>query len=175
MDQITGQVRYTGGVPEFMDGLKWCWLPWACLPWVSACTPRCTKAAKSPQQPTAWTGAHDTPGMAPLLAGLAAWHFLGFPFGTIPAGGTEIPTFLSYGMERKLSKHQHEFGTVGAIEGVAGPEAANNAAVTATLVPLLTLGIPTSVTAAILLSALQELRHQRRAAALPDQFPWCGR
>jgi len=81
--------------------------------------------------------------------------FIGFPFGTIPAGGSEIPTFLSYGVERKLSKHKEEFGTVGAIEGVAGPEAANNSAVTATLVPLLTLGIPTSVTAAILLSALQ--------------------
>jgi hypothetical protein len=80
---------------------------------------------------------------------------IGFPFGTMPAGGSEIPTFLSYATERKLSKHQDEFGTTGAIEGVAGPEAANNAAVTATLVPLLTLGIPTSVTAAILLSALQ--------------------
>jgi putative tricarboxylic transport membrane protein len=80
---------------------------------------------------------------------------IGFPFGTIPAGGSEIPTFLSYAAERKLSKHPEEFGTTGAIEGVAGPEAANNAAVTATLVPLLTLGIPTSVTAAILLSALQ--------------------
>jgi putative tricarboxylic transport membrane protein len=80
---------------------------------------------------------------------------LGFPFGTIPAGGTEIPTFLSYATERKLSKHPEEFGTVGAIEGVAGPEAANNAAVTGTLVPLLTLGIPTSVTTAILLSAFQ--------------------
>jgi putative tricarboxylic transport membrane protein len=80
---------------------------------------------------------------------------IGFPFGTIPAGGSEIPTFLSYAAERKLSKHPEEFGTKGAIEGVAGPEAANNSAVTATLVPLLTLGIPTSVTAAILLSALQ--------------------
>jgi putative tricarboxylic transport membrane protein len=73
----------------------------------------------------------------------------------VPAGGSEIPTFLSYGVERKLSKHKEEFGTTGAIEGVAGPEAANNSAVTATLVPLLTLGIPTSVTAAILLSAFQ--------------------
>jgi putative tricarboxylic transport membrane protein len=81
--------------------------------------------------------------------------FMGFPFGTIPAGGSEIPTFLSYATEKKLSSHPEEFGTVGAIEGVAGPEAANNSAVTATLVPLLTLGIPTSVTAAILLSALQ--------------------
>src|SRR5690606_7914656 len=82
---------------------------------------------------------------------------IGFPFGTIPAGGTEIPTFLSYATERKLASPAHlaEFGSAGAIEGVAGPEAANNAAVTATLVPLLTLGIPTSVTAAILLSALQ--------------------
>jgi putative tricarboxylic transport membrane protein len=83
--------------------------------------------------------------------------FIGFPFGTIPAGGSEIPTFLSYATERKLAdpENKAEFGTTGAIEGVAGPEAANNAAVTATLVPLLTLGIPTSVTAAILLSALQ--------------------
>ena len=79
---------------------------------------------------------------------------LGFPFGTIPAGGTEIPTFLSYGLERKLSKHPEEFGN-GAIEGVAGPEAANNAAATGVLVPLLTLGIPTSATAAILLAAFQ--------------------
>jgi hypothetical protein len=70
--------------------------------------------------------------------------FIGFPFGTIPAGGSEIPTFLSYGTEKKLSPHKQEFGTTGAIEGVAGPEAANNAAITATLVPLLTLGIPTS-------------------------------
>jgi putative tricarboxylic transport membrane protein len=81
--------------------------------------------------------------------------FIGAPFGTIPAGGSEIPTFLSYATEKKLSKHKEEFGTTGAIEGVAGPEAANNAAITATLVPMLTLGIPTSTTAAIILSAFQ--------------------
>ena len=79
---------------------------------------------------------------------------IGFPFGTIPAGGAEIPTFLSYAVERQLSKHPEEFGH-GAIEGVAGPEAANNAAATGVLVPLLTLGIPTSATAAILLGAFQ--------------------
>jgi len=81
--------------------------------------------------------------------------FIGVPFGTIPAGGSEIPTFLSYATEKKLSKHKEEFGTTGAIEGVAGPEAANNAAITATLIPLLTLGIPTSNTTAILLGAFQ--------------------
>jgi putative tricarboxylic transport membrane protein len=80
---------------------------------------------------------------------------IGFPFGCIPAGGSEIPTFLSYATEKKLSKHPEEFGTTGAIEGVAGPEAANNAAITATLIPLLTLGIPTSNTTAILLGAFQ--------------------
>src|SRR3989344_2556483 len=81
--------------------------------------------------------------------------FIGFPFGTVPAGGSEIPTFLSYAAEKKLSKNPEEFGTTGAIEGVAGPEAANNAAITATLIPLLTLGIPTSNTTAILLGAFQ--------------------
>jgi putative tricarboxylic transport membrane protein len=88
---------------------------------------------------------------------LPAWlrgAAIGFPFGTIPAGGAEIPTFLSYAAEKKLSKHPQEFGH-GAIEGVAGPEAANNAAATGVLVPLLTLGIPTSATAAILLGAFQ--------------------
>ena len=82
---------------------------------------------------------------------------IGAPFGCIPAGGTEIPTFLSYAAEKKLAKGSNlaEFGTKGAIEGVAGPEAANNATVTAALIPLLTLGIPVSNTTAILLGAFQ--------------------
>jgi putative tricarboxylic transport membrane protein len=79
---------------------------------------------------------------------------IGFPFGALPAGGTEIPTFLSYSMEKKLSRRPEEFGK-GAIEGVAGPEAANNSAVAGVLVPLLTLGLPTSATAAILLAAFE--------------------
>jgi putative tricarboxylic transport membrane protein len=87
----------------------------------------------------------------PWLRGTA----LGFPFGTLPAGGAEIPTFLSYAIERKLTKHPEEFGK-GAIEGVAGPEAANNASATGTLVPLLTLGLPTTATAAIILAAFQQ-------------------
>ncbi|WP_354684772.1 tripartite tricarboxylate transporter permease [Cupriavidus necator] len=94
---------------------------------------------------------------------IPAWirgTFIGFPFGLIPAGGAEIPTFLSYASEKKLSDHKEEFGKVGAIEGVAGPEAANNAAVTATLAPLLTLGIPTSNTTAILLAAFQNYNLQ---------------
>lgn len=80
--------------------------------------------------------------------------FYGFPIGAMPAGGAELPTLLSYYTEKKLSKHPEEFGQ-GAIEGVAGPEAANNAAAAGVLMPLLTLGIPTSATAAIMLSAFE--------------------
>jgi len=86
----------------------------------------------------------------PWLRGTA----IGFPMGVIPGGGSEIPTMLSYTLEKKLSEKQGEFGK-GAIEGVAGPEAANNAAAAGILVPLLTLGLPTSATAAILLAAFQ--------------------
>jgi putative tricarboxylic transport membrane protein len=79
---------------------------------------------------------------------------LGFPIGAMPAGGSEIPTFLSYFIEKRLSPKPEEFGK-GAIEGVAGPEAANNASAAGVLVPMLALGLPTSATAAIMLSAFQ--------------------
>ena len=84
---------------------------------------------------------------------------IGFPIGGLPTGGTEIPTFLSYAIERRLSRHPEQFGH-GAIEGVAGPEAANNAAAAGVLVPLLTLGLPTSATAAIMLAAFQQFNLQ---------------
>ncbi len=86
----------------------------------------------------------------PWLRGTA----IGFPIGAMPAGGAEVPTFLSYYVEKKLSTKPEEFGH-GAIEGVAGPEAANNASAAGVLVPMLTLGLPTSATAAIMLSAFQ--------------------
>ena len=86
----------------------------------------------------------------PWLRGTA----IGFPFGAIPAGGAETPTFLSYILERRLAKHGNEFGQ-GAIEGVAGPEAANNASAAGTFVPLLALGLPVTATATIMLAALQ--------------------
>ncbi|MBA8826433.1 putative tricarboxylic transport membrane protein [Saccharopolyspora lacisalsi] len=79
---------------------------------------------------------------------------LGFPIGALPAGGAEVPTFLSYSTERRLSRKGSRFGR-GAIEGVAGPEAANNAAAAGVLVPLLTIGLPTSATAAVILTAFQ--------------------
>jgi len=79
---------------------------------------------------------------------------IGFFLGLIPGvGGAMTGPFLSYSIEKKLSKHQNEFGH-GAIEGVAGPETANNAATGAAFVPLLALGIPPNVVMAILFGAL---------------------
>jgi putative tricarboxylic transport membrane protein len=79
---------------------------------------------------------------------------VGFPFGVLPSGGAELPTFLSYSYEKNRSRGKDEFGK-GAIEGVAGPEAANNASFSGVLVPLLTLGLPTSATAAVMLAAFK--------------------
>lgn len=74
---------------------------------------------------------------------------LGFFLGVLPGIGAIIPTFISYALEKRLSKHPERFGT-GEIAGVAGPEAANNAATAGSMVPLLTLGIPANVVMAVL-------------------------
>jgi len=100
----------------------------------------------------------------PWLRGTA----LGFPFGAVPAGGAETPTFLSYILERRLARKRGEFGN-GAIEGVAGPEAANNASAAGTFVPLLALGLPVTATAAIMLAALQQFGIQPGPQLMTDQ------
>jgi putative tricarboxylic transport membrane protein len=155
LDQISGQPRYTLGVPELLDGIEIVLVAVGlfavgealyCVIYEGRVEATQNRMSKVHMTALEWKRSWPA-----WLRGTA----IGFPFGTIPAGGTEIPTFLSYATERKLSKHKEEFGREGAIEGVAGPEAANNAAVTGTLVPLLTLGIPTSTTAAILLGAFQ--------------------
>ncbi len=79
--------------------------------------------------------------------------FLGFFLGIIPGGGAIVATFASYAIEKRVSKHPEEFGK-GAIQGVAGPEAANNAAAGGAFIPLLTLGIPPNPVMAIFLGAL---------------------
>lgn len=78
---------------------------------------------------------------------------LGFLVGVLPGAGPTIATFLSYALEKKVSRHPEEFGT-GAIEGVAAPESANNAASAGAMVPMLTLGIPGSATTAVMLGGL---------------------
>ena len=85
----------------------------------------------------------------PILRG----SFLGFFLGILPGGGAILASFVSYALEKRVSRHPEKFGT-GAIEGVAGPEAANNAATGGAFIPLLTLGIPSNVVMAILLGAM---------------------
>jgi putative tricarboxylic transport membrane protein len=102
----------------------------------------------------------------PWLRGTA----YGFPFGALPAGGAEIPTFLSYITEKRLAARQgrDEFGQ-GAIEGVAGPEAANNASAAGTFVPLLALGLPVTATSAVMLAALQGYGIEPGPGLMTDQ------
>jgi putative tricarboxylic transport membrane protein len=83
---------------------------------------------------------------------IARGSAIGFVLGLVPGIGSIIPTFLSYALEKRLSPTPERFGN-GAIEGVAGPETANNACANASLIPLFTLGIPSSPTTAILMSA----------------------
>jgi putative tricarboxylic transport membrane protein len=78
---------------------------------------------------------------------------LGFFLGILPGGGALLASFFSYGLEKKISRHPEKFGT-GVIEGVAAPEAANNAGSQGAFIPLLTLGIPANVVMAMVLGAL---------------------
>ncbi|MBT0769943.1 tripartite tricarboxylate transporter permease [Kineosporia sp. J2-2] len=155
IDSLTGQARLTLGVAQLADGVDVVVVAVALFAvgealWVASRL-RHTPAQLLPASGPWMTREDLRRSWRPWLRGTA----LGFPFGTLPAGGAEIPTFLSYAAEKRLSKHPEEFGH-GAIEGVAGPEAANNAAAAGVLVPLLTLGLPTSATAAVLLAAFQQ-------------------
>jgi putative tricarboxylic transport membrane protein len=85
----------------------------------------------------------------PILRGT----FLGFFLGILPGGGAVLASFASYAIEKKASKHPERFGK-GAIEGVAGPETANNAATAGAMIPLLTLGVPNNGVTALMLGAL---------------------
>jgi putative tricarboxylic transport membrane protein len=163
LDSISGVARFTGEVPELVDGIEVVLVAVALFAVSEALYgvlfPEPEDSGRH-RLTSLWMTRTDWKRSLPAwLRGTA----IGFPFGSIPAGGAEIPTFLSYSTEKKLTKHPEEFAAnngKGAIEGVAGPEAANNASVTGSLVPLLTLGIPTSATAAILLAAFQNYNLQ---------------
>jgi putative tricarboxylic transport membrane protein len=104
-----------------------------------------------------------TPRLRELLPSRKEWRasaapvgrgtILGFFIGILPGPGHIISTFVSYSVERRISKHPEQFGH-GAVEGVAGPESANNAATTGAFVPMLALGLPSGAGPAILLAAM---------------------
>jgi putative tricarboxylic transport membrane protein len=156
IDTLTGQARLTFGVPELLDGIEVTTLAVGLFA-VGEALHVASRRLHTPEQlepvrGSLWMTREDwARSWKPWLRG----SLLGFPIGALPAGGAEIPTFLSYSVERKLARKPEEFGH-GAIEGVAGPEAANNASAAGTLVPLLTLGLPTSATAAMMLAGFQQ-------------------
>jgi putative tricarboxylic transport membrane protein len=156
IDQLTGDARFSFGVPQLLDGIDVVIL----VIGLFAVGETLFQAWRHGRDEVHAVPLHDFAGMnrdewrrswKPWLRGTA----IGFPLGVLPCGGSVIPTFLSYMTEKRLSAEPERFGR-GAIEGVAGPEAANNAAAAGVLVPLLTLGLPSSATAAILLAAFQQ-------------------
>ncbi len=156
IDKLTGQARLSFGIPELLDGVEVTTLAVGLFAVGEALyvASRHKQFAETIEavRGSLWMTKEDWKrSWKPWLRGTA----FGFPIGALPAGGAEIPTFLSYSTEKRLTKYPEEFGK-GAIEGVAGPEAANNASAAGTLVPLLTLGLPTSATAAMMLAGFQQ-------------------
>jgi putative tricarboxylic transport membrane protein len=156
IDGLTGQARLSFGVPQLLDGIEVTTLAVAMFAigealFVAAQGAAGQEKVHAIKGSVAMTRADWSRSWKPWLRGTA----IGFPIGAMPAGGADIASFLSYGTEKRMTKHPEEFGH-GAIEGVAGPEAANNAAAAGTLVPLLTLGLPTTATAAIMLAGFQQ-------------------
>ncbi|MCD2169940.1 tripartite tricarboxylate transporter permease [Microbacterium sp. JC 701] len=159
IDGASGASRFTFGLPELFDGIDIVVITVGLLALGEVFsvagrrgTPDDTKLLASSGR--LWLSFRE------LRQALPAWlrgTAIGVPFGIIPVGGSEVPTFLAYGTERKLDARRKKpmFGR-GAIQGVAGPEAAGNATAGTAMGALLALGLPTSATAAILLAAFRQ-------------------
>ena len=153
-DIMTGAQRFTFGVIEIAEG-------WGLVPVVMGLFGISEVLVNIEQELK--TSSIVEGKIKNLLPNLKDWRdskwpiirgsILGFFIGILPGGGALISSFASYAIEKKVSKHPEKFGK-GAIEGVAGPESANNSAAQAAFIPLLTLGIPANAVMAILLGAL---------------------
>jgi putative tricarboxylic transport membrane protein len=153
-DMVTGQVRFSFGLMGLIDGVGLVPVVMG-LFGVSEVLINLEKVGETREVmkthfrdlfPTKedWRKSAGPIGRGTLIGGL---------LGILPGGGSVISSFVSYAVEKRISKHPEEFGK-GAIEGVAGPEAANNAASSSGFIPLFSLGIPANVIMALLLGAL---------------------
>ncbi|MFB4193666.1 tripartite tricarboxylate transporter permease [Streptomyces carpaticus] len=159
IDGMSGASRFTAGMPELFDGINIVVITVGLLALgevISVAARRGTGAEAELITSTGrlWLSRRE------FRLALPAWlrgTAIGVPFGIIPVGGSEVPTFLSYGTERRLAarKPGSMFGK-GAIQGVAGPEAAGNATAGTAMAALLALGLPTSATAAVMLAAFRQ-------------------
>ena len=153
MDTLMGATRFTWDVPELTDGL-------GLVPVIMGLFGVAEVLANLEKSMERSFFETKITNILPTLKDWAASAFpilrgslIGFFIGVLPGGGGILATFTSYAVEKRTSKHPEKFGE-GAIEGVAAPESANNAASTATFIPLLTLGIPPNATMAIFFGAL---------------------
>ena len=154
LDLITAQPRFTFGLSILLDGVGLVPLVMGLFGISEVLLNVEQKLSEREIFKTALKGLLPTlkdwkESIGPLLRG----SILGFFLGILPGGGAVISSFVSYGLEKRLSKHPEEFGK-GAIAGVAGPESANNSATAGAFIPLLTLGLPSNAVMAILLGAL---------------------
>jgi len=153
LDTMTGMPRFTFNIPELLDGVGLAPLAMG-LFGISEILLNVEKKIKLELLTT------KVRNLFPNLEDWrrSIWAILrgtgsGFFLGILPGGGAVLGSFVSYALEKRVSRHPEEFGK-GAIEGVAAPESANNAAAQGAFIPLLTLGIPANVVMAILLGAL---------------------
>ncbi len=153
VDLQTGTARFTLGSPELLDGIDFLVVA---LGLFALAEVFWEVSQDNSQTEKIRLKGSVLPTWADLKASIGAMlrgSILGFFLGVLPGVGATTSSFLSYGMEKQISKHPEEFGK-GALQGVAGPESANNGAATGALVPLLTLGLPGSGTTAVMLGAL---------------------
>ncbi|MGW1678339.1 tripartite tricarboxylate transporter permease [Saccharopolyspora sp. NPDC002376] len=155
LDQMSGQARLTFGSLQLADGIDVVIVAVGLFAvgeslWVAAHLRHTQDKPIPVGRP--WLGKADLRrAWKPWLRG----PLIGFPFGAIPAGGADMTTFLSYTMEKRLTRNNGEWGK-GAIEGVAGPEATSTSTAAGTMVTMLTLGLPTTSVAAVMLAAFQQ-------------------
>jgi len=154
IDLITGQPRFTLGIEELWDGVGIIPVVMGLFGLTEVFDNIEKSLAKNEIYQTRvknlWPSLKD---WAESKWAIARGALIGFFIGILPGGSATLSSFMSYAIEKKVSKHPERFGK-GAIEGVAGPESANNATSGGSLIPLLSLGIPPNVTMAILFSAL---------------------
>lgn len=159
IDQPTGTERFTFGLRTLFDGIDIVVLTVALLA-LGEVFHQASRIGRSDEAKLLPTKGRPFLSRAEFRQALPAWlrgTGFGVPFGVIPVGGAEVPTFLSYGTERALDRRRAEptFGN-GSIQGVAGPEAAGNATAGTAMGALLALGLPTSATAAVMLIAFRQ-------------------
>jgi putative tricarboxylic transport membrane protein len=153
LDTMTGMPRFTFSIPELLDGVGLAPLAMG-LFGISEILLNVEKKIKQELLTTKVKGLFPTlQDWAHSIGAILRGTVSGFFLGILPGGGAVLASFVSYALEKRISKDPKKFGQ-GAIEGVAAPESANNSAAQGAFIPLLTLGIPSNVVMAILLGAL---------------------